>query len=310
MVWGALHSHNRRNLTTSTRFYSSQIPGVSNAHPHDQSRPTFFSPNHNVYLSNSFDPYFNLTLEDWLFRHAPQDSPLLMIYRDSPCVVIGRNQNPWTEVNFSALHDSKIPFIRRRSGGGTVYHDLGNSNFSIHLPRTSFDRHATGEIILRAVRSLGIDARLNDRNDLCVGERKISHIPGSAYKIVNKRAYHHGTMLISSRLETLGDLLRPKKLNILTKGVESVRSPVSNLAQHAPHITHQAFADAVVEAFRTTYGVTTNIRAVDQAEGTSVEYIQKGMTELQSWNWKFGQTPEFTRRMEKTFSWGSTVRLF
>ncbi|KAF8883183.1 hypothetical protein CPB84DRAFT_1790274, partial [Gymnopilus junonius] len=167
------------------------------------------SPNNGVYVSASSDPYFNLTLEDWLFRRSNSSNPQLLIYRDSPCVVIGRNQNPWIEVNFSALHARGIPFVRRRSGGGTVYHDLGNTNFSIHLPRSSFDRHQTGAFVLRAVRSLGIDARLNERNDICVGPDKVS---GSAYKIANQRAYHHGTMLISTELETLGDVLRPEKV--------------------------------------------------------------------------------------------------
>ncbi|KAI0036064.1 hypothetical protein K488DRAFT_76244 [Vararia minispora EC-137] len=124
-------------------------------------------PEHNVYLSNSTNPYFNLSFEDWLFKFKPPNKPLLLLYRDDPCVIIGRNQNPWKEVNLSALRETGIPFIRRRSGGGTVFHDIGNTNFSIHLPRTIFDRHATAQVILRAVRSLGIDAHVNDRNDIC-----------------------------------------------------------------------------------------------------------------------------------------------
>ena len=111
----------------------------------------------------------------------------------------------------------------------TAFQDLGNTNFSIHLPRQSFDRHFTSSIVLKAVQSLGIDAHLNERNDICVGEEKMSesvfqnhlkltcrlHVSGSAYKIVNKRAYHHGTMLISTRLDTLGNLLRSDKVRCL-----------------------------------------------------------------------------------------------
>jgi lipoate---protein ligase len=167
-------------------------------------------PTKSIYVSQSTNPYFNLSLEDWcasvffmcrrvlnyyrrLFRHKPHKEPLLLLYRDDPCVVIGRNQNPWKEVNLPALNAAGIPFIRRRSGGGTVYHvcitlsqevftqttiwlqDLGNTNFSIHLPRSSFDRDMTGQVILRAVRSLGIDAKINERNDLCVGPNKMSN---------------------------------------------------------------------------------------------------------------------------------------
>jgi lipoate-protein ligase A len=118
---------------------------------------------------------------------------LLLIYRNEPCVVIGRNQNPWKEVNMNALRAKDMPLVRRRSGGGTVYHvstgqvfavssaeyipvqDLGNTNFSIHLSRRTFDRRVTSQTVLRAVLSLGIDqARLNDRNDICVGVDKMS----------------------------------------------------------------------------------------------------------------------------------------
>ncbi|PPQ69891.1 hypothetical protein CVT26_014154 [Gymnopilus dilepis] len=259
------------------------------------------SPNHDIYVSLSSDPYFNLTFEDWLFRHSNPSKPQLLIYRDAPCVVIGRNQNPWTEVNFSVLRARGVPFLRRRSGGGTVYHDMGNTNFSIHLPRSSFDRHSTGELVLRAVRSLGIDARLNERNDVCVGTDKMR----SAYKIVSQRAYHHGTMLISTELETLGDVLRPEQGNIVTKGVGSVRSPVCNLQRFDPSLTHEVFTAAVITKFQEEYGVSQKPFIVHESESIkSNDYIGSGMAELATWDWLFGQTPEFTRILDQTFSWG------
>ncbi|KAK7470112.1 hypothetical protein VKT23_001553 [Stygiomarasmius scandens] len=263
------------------------------------------SAEHAIYVSQSTNPYFNLTFEDWLFRHKSPQQPLLLLYRDDPCVVIGRNQNPWKEVNLPALRAREnVPFIRRRSGGGTVYHDHGNTNFSIHLPRQSFDRHATAQIVLRAVRSLGIDANVNDRNDICVGKEKVS---GSAYKIVNKRAYHHGTMLISTELKTLGDLLRTNKDTMETKGVASVRSPVCNLQQFSKNITHDAFVNAMVDEFLKEYPTTTptDVQFVDEVDWQDVEYIQHGMAELPSWDWAYGQTPEFTYRVSNAFSWGT-----
>ncbi|KAH9939952.1 hypothetical protein B0H21DRAFT_697910 [Amylocystis lapponica] len=269
------------------------------------------SPKHAIYVSKSTNPYFNLSLEDWLFRHKSPKDPLLLLYRDTPCVVIGRNQNPWKEVNLRVSHDTGVPFIRRRSGGGAVYHasDLGNTNFSIHLPRVSFDRHATAQVVLAAVRSLGIDANVNDRNDICVGEDKISRVPClpcSAYKIVNNRAYHHGTMLISSRLDMLGDLLHSNsKDTIDTKGVASVRSPVRNLQQSAPSVDHAAFVDAVVAAFRREYSVDEEICAVEHDEDMDgIEYVRHGIAELPSWQWAYGQTPEFTQTIKRSFAWG------
>ncbi|KAF5371312.1 hypothetical protein D9758_004201 [Tetrapyrgos nigripes] len=260
---------------------------------------------HSVYVSRSTNPYFNLTFEDWLFRHKTPSEPLLFLYRDDPCVVIGRNQNPWKEVNLPALRERDIPFIRRRSGGGTVYHDHGNTNFSIHLPRQSFDRHATAQIVLRAVRSLGIDANVNDRNDICVGKEKVS---GSAYKIVNKRAYHHGTMLISTELGTLGNLLRTDKETMETKGVASVRSPVCNLQQFGSNISHDAFVNAVYDEFCNEYPDTSKpeyFKFVNEEDWQGLDYIQRGMEELPNWDWAFGQTPEFTYRVSNSFSWGT-----
>ncbi|KZT29356.1 Lipoyltransferase and lipoate-protein ligase [Neolentinus lepideus HHB14362 ss-1] len=263
------------------------------------------TPQHAIYVSNSINPYFNLSLEDWLFRHKDHHEPLLFLYRNSPCVVIGRNQNPWKEVNMTALKARRIPFIRRRSGGGTVYHDLGNTNYSIHLPRSSFDRHATAELVRRAINTLGIDVRVNDRNDICVGYEKVS---GSAYKIVSQRAYHHGTMLISTRLDTLGALLKADKETMVTKGVDSVRSPVCNLRQFGSSINHETFINAVIEEFRKEYRVEEPIQWVNDGEGVEdIEYVRNGMVELPGWDWAFGQTPEFTYTILPKFEWGEVT---
>ncbi|KAJ8087136.1 hypothetical protein PM082_005964 [Marasmius tenuissimus] len=219
-------------------------------------------PEHSIYISESTNPYFNLTFEDWLFRHKPAHQPLLLLYRDDPCVVIGRNQNPWKEVNFKALRSrSNVPFIRRRSGGGTVYHDLGNTNFSIHLPRTSFDRHATAQIVLRA-------------------------------------------------LDTLGDLLRTEKESMETRGVASVRSPVCNLRQFSPDISHNTFVDAVVKEFRKEYDVSEDAQTVREGEMRGLDYIERGMAELPSWEWAYGQTPEFTYSVQNKSVWGNTTAQF
>ncbi|KAH8118734.1 Lipoyltransferase and lipoate-protein ligase [Phellopilus nigrolimitatus] len=287
------------------------------------------NPNHSVYVSNSTNPYFNLSLEDWLFRNKNNQEPLLLLYRDDPCVVIGRNQNPWKEVNLQLASTQKVPFIRRRSGGGTVYHDLGNTNYSLHLSRTAFDRNETAKVIVRAVRSLGIDAEVNDRNDVCAGGYKICyiwslssdesysadvlapfpglHLSGSAYKIVNKRAYHHGTMLISTKLNTLGKLLHTTKETMITKGVASVRSPVQNLQRFNSEVTHECFVKAVIQSFREKYNIDEEPKYVEEEEDSlGVQAIRDGMEELKGWDWLYGQTPEFTYSVSRTFDWGES----
>ncbi|KAJ7859963.1 hypothetical protein B0H14DRAFT_3446351 [Mycena olivaceomarginata] len=207
-----------------------------------------------------------------------------------------------------ALRTRDVPLVRRRSGGGTVYHDLGNTNFSIHLARRAFDRRVTSQLALRAVLALGVPrARLNDRNDICVGDDKMSssgkYVSGSAYKIVSARAYHHGTMLISTRLDALGDLLRVDKPTMVTAGVASVRSPVCNLQQTSPHVEHGVFVNAVVDEFRREY-------ALDEADDPT-QYVDESARALpyiqNAGDWLYGQTPEFTYTIEQAFAWGSVT---
>ncbi|KAI0307017.1 hypothetical protein B0F90DRAFT_1931664 [Multifurca ochricompacta] len=273
---------------------------------------------HSIYVSQSSDPYFNLTFENWLFKEKSTQEPLLLIYRDNPCVIIGRNQNPWKEVNIPALKRANIPFIRRHSGGGTVYHDMGNTNFSIHLPRSSFNRHVTARLVLRAVHSLDIDAWINERNDICVGPYKMIppniYVSGSAYKIVKDRAYHHGTMLISSQLRTLGDVLHVSKFedwisqeSMVTRGVASVRSPVKNLIEFNPTVTHDAFIGAMVRVFRDEYRVEEPVQYIQASNAANIPYIRDGIAELPGWDWAFGQTPEFTYSISRVFEWGNVA---
>lgn len=169
------------------------------------------------------------------------------------------------------------------------------------MPRTSFDRRTNAELVARGVNELGPLATVNERNDIVVDGFKVS---GSAYKIVNKRAYHHGTMLIDAKLHLLGDLLRNDKDTLHTKGVDSVRSPVRNLREWSERSTHEAFVNSVSEEFTRVYGGDGQISEVDETYLDGSDTIQKGINELKSWEWSHGQTPEFTHDLTKTFSWG------
>ncbi|KZV96976.1 Lipoyltransferase and lipoate-protein ligase [Exidia glandulosa HHB12029] len=259
-----------------------------------------------IFVSKSTSPHFNLSIEDWLLKTAPRDQPALFLYRNAPSVIIGRNQNPWKEVNLAAMQALGFQLVRRRSGGGTVFHDLGNTNFSIHLPRASFDRARTGRVIEHAVRNImGVyDARTNARNDLCVGDMKVS---GSAYKIAGTRAYHHGTMLIATRLDSLGDALRNDKIKMLTKGVASVRSPVCNLRQWKPDASHEQFVQAAVESFRQEFDVEREPAFIDEGDFQDVQQVRQSIDELQTWECVYGQTPEFTHSLAQDFSWGAVT---
>ncbi|GFZ46240.1 hypothetical protein JCM24511_04487 [Saitozyma sp. JCM 24511] len=270
-----------------------------------------------TYISESHDPWFNLSYEDWLLRNTPHDQPVLFLYRNFPCVVIGRNQasrahsssvgkafNPWKETTPRKLHEAGTPLVRRRSGGGTVYHDLGNTNFSIILPRLLFTRAHGAELVARAIRDrLGIDTcGVNKRNDV---------VSGSAYKIVQHRAYHHGTMLISSSLSELGRSLKSSSPGIETKGIASFPSPVTTLNAYRPSsrphpIKHDDFTDAVIHEFGRVYaGKNKPMQTIEIDEGRVKEAkVWDGVRELKSWEWTFGQTPEFSNDFEGDLSFG------
>ncbi|CDU25190.1 related to lipoyltransferase [Sporisorium scitamineum] len=308
------------------------------------STPTPSPTSPQAYVSLSTNPWFNLAFEDHLFRTIDPAIPVCFLYRNSPCVVVGRNQNPWKELNASAMLSIGLPMVRRRSGGGTVYHDLGNTNYSFHIPREAFDRRTHAELVARALNvppislhhsrtdlaRADVGAYVNARNDICIRvksgfdrnstaktkgeadergfeERKVS---GSAYKLVNKRAYHHGTMLLSASLGSLASSLKNDRGELLvTKGVASVPAPVANLtdafADRKAMLSHNVFVQAVVAEFHRTYpdSSSTNAIEVDESSLNKPELnegrwkLKENFDELQSWQWVFGQTPEFTHRV-------------
>ncbi|CAD6580417.1 MAG: Biotin/lipoate A/B protein ligase [Tremellales sp. Tagirdzhanova-0007] len=268
-----------------------------------------------TYISQSHDPWFNLSYEDWLLRTTPHHQPILFLYRNAPCVVIGRNQNPWKEANPRRLREVSIPLIRRRSGGGTVYHDMGNTNFSIILPRLLFTRAHGAELVARAIRNrLGISGcGVNERNDVVIRDgQKEYKVSGSAYKIIQHRAYHHGTMLISSSLAELGKLLKAGSPRIETKGISSFPSPVTTLNTYLPvsrlgeAIQHDDFVRAAAHEFDAIYsGERKRMETHEVSEGRVHETkVIDGAKELKSWEWQYGQTPEFTNDIEGEVSIG------
>ncbi|WWC85362.1 uncharacterized protein L201_000225 [Kwoniella dendrophila CBS 6074] len=268
-----------------------------------------------TYISESHDPWFNLSYEDWLLRNTPHNQPVLFLYRNFPCVVIGRNQNPWKETTPHKLREAGIPLVRRRSGGGTVFHDMGNTNFSIILPRLLFTRSHGAEVVSKAIRErLGIkECTVNERNDVIIkdGEKELKM--SSAYKIIQHRAYHHGTMLISSSLSELGKSLKSSSPNMETKSILSHRSPVTTLNHYLPSTTqkaihHDDFVHAVTSEFSKIYANQSDKKMETRevnSDWIKEPKVWKGVEELKSWEWQYGQTPEFTNSLEGELSFGS-----
>ncbi|RDW91630.1 hypothetical protein BP5796_02795 [Coleophoma crateriformis] len=248
-----------------------------------------------VYLSRSTDPYLNLSIEHFLLQKTPADSTVLFLYTNRPCIVIGRNQNPWLEVNLGLLNQAAdIALVRRRSGGGTVFHDEGNVNYSVICATDVFNRDKHAEMVVRALQKLGVDrAKVNCRHDIVLqpagDHEKPLKISGSAYKLTRMRSLHHGTCLLSSpNIGTISNYLRsPAKPYIKARGVDSVSSPIANA-----NVSNEKFERAVMSEFKAMYGgdaateVHEDVRLVPE--------VVKGESELRSLDWVYSQTPQFT----------------
>ncbi|KAJ2682225.1 hypothetical protein GGH99_004832, partial [Coemansia sp. RSA 1285] len=260
------------------------------------------------YVSESTDPYTNLAFEDWILRTSDPQSYVLYLWRNRPTIVIGRNQNPWKECNLDMMATRDVWLARRTSGGGTVYHDLGNSNYTVVMPRTAFTRNWCAEMVAQALQQMDIPAYVNARHDVAVDELKIS---GSAFRLTSKRAFHHGTMLIDADLSRLhGCLLSRNKDAIEAKGVDSVRSRVANLREYSLAIDHSSFCDAVMREFEKTLGCSLDETSgnVTRWSGSSADldpHVHTERKRISHWDWLYGQTPEFVHRFHAHFAWAS-----
>lgn len=179
----------------------------------------------------------NLALEEHLLRHGPADEDLLLFYVNAPAVIVGRNQNTVEEVDPAVVAARGVTVVRRLSGGGAVYHDAGNLNFSVHTAHAAerFNRYeAFVGPVVDVLRSLGIPAELGGRNDVTVEGRKVS---GNAQFTTTRRMFSHGTLLVDADLDAVSAVLRPRPGKVESKGVKSVRARVANLAEFAPGLT-------------------------------------------------------------------------
>lgn len=234
-----------------------------------------------------------MAVEEYLFLNLPTDGEALVLWRNEPCVVIGRHQNPWIECNLPAMEADEVPVVRRISGGGTVYHDLGNINFTFMAHSGGYNLDLNYQMVTDALAKLGVTATRNPRNDLVVGNRKVS---GSAFRHTRTASLHHGTLLVDADTERLKRYLSAQHLSIESKGIDSVRSEVTTLSALVANVTAEAVRDAVSETYqsRTGAGSPVHIGADFAAVNTA---IRTRVTELEAWEWRFGRTPRFCRHV-------------
>ena len=248
--------------------------------------------------SGQFHPYKNLAVEEYLLLHCEPQECILYLWQNQNTVVIGRNQNAWKECKVESLEKNGGHLARRLSGGGAVYHDLGNLNFTFLVSKENYSIDRQLEVIVKAVQKLGAKAEKSGRNDILIDGKKFS---GNAFYEQEQHCYHHGTLMMNVNKEMLSKYLTVSKEKLQSKGVDSVKSRVTNLVDYIPDLTLEALKKALREAFEEVYGLTSNECKMEDLDQKEIEQRTKHFS---SWDWRFGRKIDFQYEISKRFPWG------
>lgn len=251
--------------------------------------------------TNNTHPYENLAVEEYLLLRCRKKECILYLWQNQNTIVAGRNQNVWKECLVSRLEENNGHIVRRLSGGGAVYHDLGNLNFTFLVRKENYDVSKQLDVILKAVQKLGIAAEKSGRNDILVDGRKFS---GNAFYEKGDHCYHHGTLMVNVNMADLSKYLTVSKEKLESKGVDSVRSRVVNLSEYVPELTVDVLKEKLREAFEEVYGLSSQRCEV---EDWDEKEIKRRTAHFASWDWIFGKKLDFQYELSHRFSWGEMV---
>lgn len=251
-----------------------------------------------VFESKGFDPYKNLAIEKHLMDTTPKGCCVLYLWQNQNTVVIGKNQNAWLECRTSLLEKEGGRLARRLSGGGAVFHDLGNLNFTFIMSKEDYDLDKQLSVIQKACALAGIAAERSGRNDLLSDGRKFS---GNAFFQNRTHAYHHGTLMVDVDRDKLGRYLSPPKAKLEAKGITSVRSRVVNLKELSPALTIDAMKGYMVTAFCQVYGMNADPVTFTQEDLDAIDRLRE---EYSAWDYLYGTPLPCCVHCEDHFSWG------
>jgi len=238
---------------------------------------------------NYTDPYFNIAAEEYVLKQFNED--VFMLWRNEPCIIVGKHQNTLAEINLDYIRENNIPVVRRITGGGTVFHDLGNLNFTFiknGKPDELVNFRKFTEPILEVLQQIGIDAKFEGRNDLTINGRKFS---GNAEHVHKTRVLHHGTLLFSAQLGNLSKALNVDPSKFSDKAVKSVRSRVTNISEHLLNdMNVLQFRDRIQEHIKAQHPEMVIINFSDE----DVQKINElAETKYKTWEWNFGYSPKY-----------------
>jgi lipoate-protein ligase A len=253
--------------------------------------------------NNSTDPKYNLALEEYVFKNFDLQDDYVILWRNGPSIIIGKNQCTLEEINSQYASENNIHVVRRITGGGAVYHDLGNLNFSFitkvdKMEKIDFQKYTYP--VINALEKLGVECELSGRNDLTLDGKKFS---GIAQSITKGRLLNHGTLLFNSNLDTLSKALNVKKEKIESKGVKSVRSRVTNIYDYLKSdIDVLEFRELILK-YLYEYEKSPVIQyELTKEDKDGIDNLMQN--KYSTWEWNFGESPKFNYKNSKKFDAG------
>ncbi len=250
-----------------------------------------------------YDPMINLAIEEYCLKYLDPEETYLLFYINQPSIIIGKNQNTIEEINTKYVEDNGIKVVRRLSGGGAVYHDIGNLNFSFITKDDGDSFHnfkKFTEPVIKALEKLGVKAELSGRNDIMADGRKIS---GNAQFATRGRIFSHGTLLFDSEIEHVVSALNVKKEKIESKGIKSIRSRVANISELMDQkMTTEEFRKILLSYIFDTNGDVPEYQLTEK-DWEKIHEISRDR--YQKWEWNYGRSPKFNLQHSKRFPAGS-----
>lgn len=252
-----------------------------------------------IIISNQSNPYLNIAVENYLLSRPSDGDITMYLWQNRRTVVIGQNQNPYSECNVELLESDGGFLMRRKTGGGAVFHDLGNLNFSFIVPYEMYDQTRQFSVLQKAVAQYGLQTEVSGRNDVLCQGRKFS---GNAFSKGRYQRLHHGTILIRTDVEVLQKYLKVKPAKLQKHGVASVQSRVVNLSELNTEITAQNIVPHLISAFEQEYGNPLQTLSFDEI--VKAPEVQTLYAEFASPEWKYGRWQQFQAQHSAQFEWG------
>lgn len=259
-----------------------------------------------IYHSDSLDPYFNLATEQYLLKQCSNEA-ILLLWKNTDCIVFGRNQDIFFDCDIELMYKLNVLPVRRITGGGAVFHDAGNLNFSFIVPVNHYKKDNSMQIIRNALVKLGIPAEITGRNDIAVNNAKVS---GNAFYSNSTHVLHHGTLLINIDLEKMEKLLKVDPSKLRSHGIRSVRSRVANLYESYPQYAMENYEQAIIKAFAGYYLSNSEAFESRNLNNNDRKRIHEIKTSFISDEWIFAHSLEEGRKNSTRFSWGTLVVVY